>query len=67
MCSHAEWDYFVRRVEDAVEDGELRDFISDAAARIDALIDEITAWACPAEKAEWAGGRRRRPRPESVV
>ena len=67
MCSRAEWDYFVRRVEDAVEEGQLRDFISDAAARIDALIDEITAWACPAEKAEWVRGRRRRSRPEWVV
>jgi hypothetical protein len=67
MCSRAEWDYFVRRVEDAVEEGQLRDFISDAAARIDALIDEITAGACPAEKAEWVRGRRRRPRPEWVV
>jgi hypothetical protein len=67
MCSRAEWDYFVRRVEDAVEEGQLRDFISDAAARIDALIDDITAWACPASNAEWVRGRRRRPRPEWVV
>jgi hypothetical protein len=67
MCSRAEWDYLVRRFEDAVEDGELRDFISDAVACIDALIDEITAWACPAEKAEWVRGRRQRPRPEWVV
>jgi hypothetical protein len=67
MCSRTEWDYFVARVEDAVEDGQLRDFISDAAARIDALIDEITAWACPAEKAEWVRGRRPRGRPEWIV
>jgi hypothetical protein len=67
MCSRAEWDYFVRRVEDAVEEGELRDFISDAASCIDALIDEITAWACPAENAEWFRGRRQRPRPEWIV
>jgi hypothetical protein len=67
MCSRAEWDYFVRRVEDAVEEGQLRDFISGAPARIDALIDEITAWACPAEKAEWVRGCRRRPPPEWVV
>jgi hypothetical protein len=67
MCSRTEWDYFVARVEDAVEDGQLRDFISDAAARIDALIDEITAWVCPAEKAEWVRGRQPRGRPEWIV
>jgi hypothetical protein len=67
MCSRTEWDYFVRRVEDAVEEGQLRDFVSDAAARIDALIDEITVWACPPEKAEWVRGRRQRSRPEWVV
>jgi hypothetical protein len=67
MCSRTEWDYFVRRVEDVVPDGQLRDLVSDAAARIDALIDEITACACPAEKAEWVRGRRQRRRPEFVV
>jgi hypothetical protein len=67
MCSHAEWESFVRRVEDAVEEGHLRDFVSDAAARIDALIDEITGWACTPENAKWARGPRRRSRPEWVV
>lgn len=67
MCSRTEWEYFVRRVEDAVEEGQLRDFVSDAAARIDALIDELTAWACPPEKGEWIRGRRQRSRAEWVV
>ena len=67
MCSRTEWDYFVARAEDAVEDGQLRDFISDAAASVGALIDEISAWACRAEEAEWVRGRRRRPGAEWVV
>lgn len=67
MCSRTQWDNFVATVEDAVEDGALRDFISDAAARIDALIDEITASACPAGKAEWVRGRQPRRRPEWIV
>jgi hypothetical protein len=67
MCSRTEWDYFVRRVEDAVEEGQLRDLVSDAAARIDALIEEITAWACPPENAERFRGRRQRSGPEWVV
>jgi hypothetical protein len=67
VCSRAEWDDFVRRVEDVVEAGRLRDFISDAAASVGALIDEISAWACRAEEAEWVRGRRRRPGAEWVV
>jgi hypothetical protein len=64
MCSRAEWQCFVRRVEDVVEEGQLRDFVSDAAARIDALIEEITARACPPEQREWV---RERQRPEWFV
>jgi hypothetical protein len=67
MCSRTEWDCFVRRFEDAVEEGQLRNFASDAVARIDALIDEISAWACPPENAERFRGRRRRSQPEWVV
>jgi hypothetical protein len=67
MCSRTEWDCFVRRVEDAVEEGQLRDFVSDAAARIDALIDELAAWACPPENAERFRGPRQRSRPDWVV
>jgi hypothetical protein len=66
MCSRAEWEDFVRKVEDVVEEGQLRDFIADAGARIDALIDEINALACRAEKAEWVRGRQR-PGTEWVV
>jgi hypothetical protein len=67
MCSRTEWDCFVRRFEDAAEEGQLRDFVSDAVARIDALIDEITAWARPPENAERFRGCRQRSGPEWVV
>jgi hypothetical protein len=68
VCSRAEWDYLVRKVEDGVEEGPLRvrHFVSDAATRVDALIDEIAAWACPAENAEWVRDRRRPWGPEWV-
>jgi len=67
MCSRAEWDCLVRRFEDAVEEGQLRDFVSDAVVRIDALIDELAAWACPPENAERFRGCRQRSRAEWVV
>ena len=67
MCSCAEWENLVRRVEEAVEEGRVRDVVSDAAGRMDALIDEIMGWACAPEDAEWVRGRGRRSRPEWVV
>lgn len=67
MCSRAEWDYLVPRVEDTIEEGPLPDCVSDAAARIDALIEEITAWACAQDEAEWFREGRRRSRPRWVV
>lgn len=67
MCGYAEWESVVRRVEEAVEEGHVRDYVSDAAARVDALIDEIMGWACAPENAEWVRGRGRPSRPEWVV
>jgi len=67
MCSYAEWERLVRRVEETVGEGHVRDLVSDAAARIDALIDEIMGRACAPENAEWVRGRGRRSRPEWVV
>jgi hypothetical protein len=67
MCSQAEWDELRRRVEDVVQSGELRDLISETAARVEALIDEIKVWTCAPENAEWVRGSQRRSRPEWVV
>jgi hypothetical protein len=67
MCSHAEWENLVRRVEEAVEEGQVRDLVSDAAARIDALIDSVMGWACAPENADWICARGSRSRREWVV
>ena len=67
MCSNAEWENLARRVEESLEEGNLRDFVSDAAARVEVLIDEIMGCACAPEHAEWVRGRSRRSRPEWVV
>jgi hypothetical protein len=66
MCSTAEWESFVRRIETAVEEGRAREFVSDAAARVDALIDEIVAWTRAAESADWVRGCGR-SRPDWIV
>ena len=63
MCSYAEWENVVRRVEEAVEDRQLRDLVSDTAARIETLIDAVMGWACAPENAAWVrawGPRSRR-------
>jgi hypothetical protein len=67
MCSHAEWESFKRRVEESIEEGDLRDLVSDAAARVEVLIDEVMRGACAPEHADWHRGRSRRYPPEWVV
>jgi hypothetical protein len=67
MCSQAEWEHFVHRFEESIDEGHLRDFVSDAAARVEALIDEIRSCAYAREHAEWVRGRARRSRAEWVV
>jgi hypothetical protein len=67
MCSYAEWENLARRVEEAVEEGRVRDLVADAAARIDALLDSLMGWACPPEDRECVRGRGPRSRPEWVV
>jgi hypothetical protein len=66
MCSRAEWERLVHRAEEAVDEGQLREFVSDAAARIDALIGEIRGWACVPHDAEWVRGHGRRSPPRWV-
>jgi hypothetical protein len=67
MCSQAEWERFKRRVEESVEEGELRDLLADAAARVEALVEDIVSHACAPERRDWGCGRARRSRPEWVV
>jgi hypothetical protein len=67
MCSHPEWDKLRRQVEDAIESEDLRYLISEAAAQLEGLIEEIKVWGCKAENPEWVRRRQRRSRPEWVV
>jgi hypothetical protein len=67
MCSQAEWDKLRRRAEDALASEDLRELMSEAAARFEALIDEIKVWTCAPEDADWVRGCQRRPPSEWVV
>jgi hypothetical protein len=67
MCSQAEWDKLRRRVEDAVESEDLRNLMSEAAARVEALIDEIKVWTCAPENAGWVRRCQRRSRSQWAV
>ena len=66
MCSVAEWEYLMRRIEAAVDERKVSGFVSDAGARIDALIDEIMS-RCAPETAEWVRESDRRSRPEWII
>ena len=67
MCSNAEWERLRRRVEESVEQGDLRELFADAAACVEALVEDIRSHACAHERRAWGCGRGRRSRPEWVV
>jgi hypothetical protein len=67
MCSYQEWDTLARRVQKAIDEGQVREFVADAAARVELLVEELKGWACTSENSDWASGRCRRSRPEWVA
>jgi len=67
MCSYQEWEKVARRFQQAVDDGQVREFVADAAARAAALIDELKSQACAPEGADRVRGRGRRSRTEWVA
>lgn len=67
MCSHEEWQNLRRRVEQAVDEGQLREFVEDVTARVEAFMDDLKRSGCWSEDAEWVHGRGRRSRTEWVA
>lgn len=67
MCSQQAWESLGRRFEDAVDEGQLREFAADALARIEAFVEELRCRACAPEGADWVRGRGRRSRTEWVA
>jgi len=50
-----------------VDDGQVREFVADAAARVAALIDELKSEACAPQGADWVREHGRRSRTEWVA
>ena len=67
MCSYQEWDSLRRRFQEAVEEGELGEFVADAASRVEAFVEELKSRGCASEDADWLRGCGRRSRSEWVA
>ena len=67
MCSDTEWERFTRRVQELVDDRQLREFVAEATERIEALIGELKGCGCASDDPDWARGRGRRSRTEWVA
>lgn len=67
MCSHQEWERFTRRIQEAVVEDELREFVADAAACVEAFLEELKSRARGPEDADWVRGYGRRSRNEWVA
>ena len=67
MCSHQDWESLRRRFQEAVEEGELREFVADAVSRVEAFVEELRSRGCAPEHADWVRGCGRRFRTEWVA
>jgi hypothetical protein len=67
MCSYQEWERLTRRVQEAVDEGQLREFLADAAARVEAFVDDLKSQVCAPEDDLWVRGCGRRSRTEWVA
>jgi hypothetical protein len=67
MCSHQEWERLGRRFQEAVDEGELREFVQDAVARMELFVEELRSRACAPADADWVRRCGRRSRTEWVA
>ena len=67
MCSYQEWERLARRVNQAVDQGQLREFVAEAVACVESLVDELRSRACAPEDADGVRRRGRRSRTEWVA
>jgi hypothetical protein len=67
MCSYEEWERLARVVHERVDEHQVREFVAGAAARVEALVDELECWACSSQDADRIRGRARRSRREWVA
>jgi len=67
MCSHQDWESLRRRFQEAVQEGELREFVADAVSRVEAFVEELRSRGCAPEDPDWVRGSGRRSRTEWVA
>ena len=65
MCSYHEWERFRFRAQELIDEDQVRQLVSDAAARLEALAEELKAWAGSSDS-DWGCSHGRRSRPEWV-
>jgi hypothetical protein len=62
MCSNHEWERFARRAEKLIDDDQVRELAERAAAKLEAIAQELRGWA--SRSGDWASGCGRHSRPE---
>lgn len=67
MCSYPQCERLASRAQEAVDEGQVREFVADVAARIDAFVEELKSHACAPGDADWIRGRGRRSRTDWVA
>jgi hypothetical protein len=67
MCSHQDWESLRRRFQQAIDEGEVREFVADAVTRIEAFVEELGSRGCAPEDDSWVRGCGRRSRTEWVA
>jgi hypothetical protein len=66
MCSHEGWETFKRRFDEGIGERQVREFVVEAAAGIEAFVEELKGRACAPEDADRACGRGRPSRTQWV-
>jgi hypothetical protein len=66
MCSYQQWERVARNAERLIDEEQVRDLAERAAAKLEALAEELRVWATR-PGTDWPGRCGRRSRPEWVV
>jgi hypothetical protein len=68
MCSDQDWESLTRRFQEAVDKGEVREFVAVAVSRVEAFVEELLqSRGCAREGADWVHGCGRRSRTDWVA
>jgi hypothetical protein len=68
MCSHQDWESLGRRFQEAVDKGEVREFVADGMSRVEAFVEELLqSRECAREGADRVRGCGRRARTDWVA